>query len=158
MARAQPIATLDCGDAFAPAAAKVVSTRAAEVFELRSGVLDVEDVERLHDMRVATRRLRAVLEIFAPCFPRRAHRVVLRDVKRLADALGARRDPDVQISSLATHLAAAPPSDRSGVEALIARLRQEQSAANAALSQALAEADRSDLSGRLHALVQEAGR
>jgi CHAD domain-containing protein len=156
MARAQPIPALDCGDAFATAAGKVISTRAAEVFELRSGVLDVEDRERLHDMRVATRRLRAVLEIFAPCFPRRAHRTVLRDVKRLADALGARRDPDVQIASLAAHLAAAPPSDRSGVEMLIERLRQEQSAANAALSQALAEADRSDLRGRLHALVQEA--
>ncbi|HEX2398319.1 MAG TPA: CHAD domain-containing protein [Solirubrobacteraceae bacterium] len=158
MARAQPIPDLDCGDAFATAAAKVVATRAAELFELRSGVLDVDDVERLHDMRVATRRLRAVLEIFAPCFPRRLHRTVLRDVKRLADALGARRDPDVQIGALTGYVTAAPPSDHAGVEVLIARLRREQGAANAALSQALAEADRSDLRGRLHALVQEARR
>ena len=33
------------------------------------GVLDTEDIERVHDMRVASRRLRAVLEIFAACFP-----------------------------------------------------------------------------------------
>ena len=37
---------------------------------MRSGVLDVGDIERVHDMRVATRRLRAALEIFGPCFPR----------------------------------------------------------------------------------------
>ena len=112
MARAQPIPTLDCGDSFTIAAAKVVSTRAAEVFELRYGVLDTGDVERLHDMRVATRRLRAVLEIFAPCFPGPAHRAALRDVRRLADALGARRDPDVQIAALACHAAHAPAGDR----------------------------------------------
>jgi CHAD domain-containing protein len=158
MARARPIPTLDWGDAFAIAAAKVVSTRADEVFEMRAGVLDMDDVERLHDMRVATRRLRAVLEIFAPCFPRRAHRTVLRDVKRLADALGARRDPDVQIAALADHAAASPASDRSGVQRLVDHLREEQGAANAALSQALAEADRGELRGRLQALVQDARR
>ncbi len=42
-----------------------------------------------------------VLEIFEPCFDRRRLRPVLRDVKRLADALGARRDPDVQLAWLA---------------------------------------------------------
>ncbi|MFL5820167.1 MAG: CHAD domain-containing protein [Solirubrobacteraceae bacterium] len=158
MARAQPIADLDGADTFAAAAARVVSTRASELFELRSGVLDVGDIERLHDMRVASRRLRAVLEIFAACFPPRRQRAVLRDVRRLADALGARRDPDVQIAALAAHAAAAPPSDRPGVELLIDLLRQERDAANAALAEALAEADRSDLPGRLQALSLEARR
>ena len=37
------------------------------------GVLDTSDIERVHDMRVATRRLRAVLEVYAPCFPRKRH-------------------------------------------------------------------------------------
>ena len=156
MARAQPVPTLACDDSFATAAAKVVSTRTNEVFDGRSGVLDMDDAERLHDMRVATRRLRAVLELFAPCFPRRAHRAALADVKRLADALGARRDPDVQIAALVAHVAAAPAADRRGVEALIDRLRREQSAANAALGRALALADRSDLRERLQALVEEA--
>ena len=35
----------------------------------REDVLDVADIERVHDMRVATRRLRAALEVFEPCFP-----------------------------------------------------------------------------------------
>ena len=40
-------------------AAKVVATLAEELFELGAGVLDVEDVERPHDMRSATRRATA---------------------------------------------------------------------------------------------------
>lgn len=91
---------LDCDGTFAEAAAKVVEVRSAEVFEHAKGVLDTDDVERVHDMRVATRRLRAALEVFAPAFPRKRHRKALKKVKALADALGERRDADVEIELL----------------------------------------------------------
>ena len=51
-------------------------------------------------MRVATRRLRAALEIFEPCFPAKPYDQALGEVKRLADALGERRDRDVAIAAL----------------------------------------------------------
>ena len=51
------------------AAARIVRVRAEELFDHAGGVLDTSDIERVHDMRVASRRLRAVLEIFAACFP-----------------------------------------------------------------------------------------
>src|SRR5438552_8011133 len=107
---------------YARAGARIVRVRTEELFGHAEGVLDVDDIERVHDMRVATRRLRAVLEIFAPCFPGKAHRAALRDVRRLADALGERRDPDVQIAALEGYAAAAPAADRPGVEAMIALL------------------------------------
>jgi CHAD domain-containing protein len=156
MARAREIEGLDPGVPFARAAAQVVEVRAAELFEHAAGVLDVGDIERVHDMRVATRRLRAVLEIFAPCFPKRAHRRVLHDVKALADALGERRDPDVQIDALNAYAQAVPAEDQPGVEVLVSRLRARQAGANADLAVALAEMERSDLRGRLRALVEEA--
>ena len=62
--------------------------------------MDTADIEGVHDMRVATRRLRAAMEIFAPCFPKKRHRGALREVKGLADLLGTRRDPDVMIERL----------------------------------------------------------
>src|SRR6266496_3314125 len=145
MAKARDIPGLSGEDEFRAAAMKVVDVRAQEVFDQAGGVLDVDDIERVHDMRVATRRLRAVLEIFAPCFPRRAHRAALRDVKRLADALGERRDPDVQIAALERYAAAAPAADRPGVEAMIALLRERQAAANRRLGEALHEMERADL-------------
>jgi CHAD domain-containing protein len=158
MAKAREIPDLSGADTFRVAAAKVVDVRAQELFEQAGGVLDTGDIERVHDMRVATRRLRAVLEIFAPCFPKQPHRAVLRDVKLLADALGERRDPDVQIAALERHAAAAPAADRPGVDVLVAGLRARQASANEALAGALAETERSELRGRLAELVQEARR
>lgn len=154
MAKPRDIPGLNGSDSFREAAVKVVSVRADELWEHAGGVLDVGDIERVHDMRVATRRLRAVLEIFAPCFPRKPHRDVLRDVKGLADALGGRRDPDVQIQHLEAYEAAVPGPDRPGVEVIVSRLRARQTTANADLAMALAEIERTDLRGRLRALVE----
>jgi CHAD domain-containing protein len=156
MAKARDIPGLSGDDRFRAAAAKVVEVRLQEIFDHAAGVLDTDDIERVHDMRVATRRLRAVLEIFAPCFPRKVHRAALRDVRRLADALGERRDPDVQIAALEGYAAEAPAADGPGVEAMVAVLRERQGAANRRLGEALLEIERADLQGRLRALVREA--
>jgi CHAD domain-containing protein len=156
MAKARPVAGLDPEVPFGQAAARVLEVRAGELFEHAAGVLDVEDIERVHAMRVATRRLRAVLEIFEIAFPRKLHRRVLRDVKALADALGERRDPDVQIAALTAYAARVPAADAAGVQLLVDDLRAEQGAANGSLAAALAEMDRHDLRGRLEELVEAA--
>jgi CHAD domain-containing protein len=155
MAAARPIPGLVGDEPFQAAAARVVSVRGEEVWEHLGRALDIEDIEGVHDMRVATRRLRAVLEIFAPCFERKRVRDVLRDVKRLADALGERRDPDVHIVALEDFAAAASEPDRPGVRVLVDRLREQQATANDRLAAALAEAERTDLQGRVRALVEE---
>src|SRR5437016_3393870 len=100
MAKAREIEGFAEADSFAEAAALAVETRTDELFSFSEGVLDTSEIERVHDMRVASRRLRAALEIFAPCFPKGEHRAALKDVKALADALGERRDRDVQIVQL----------------------------------------------------------
>ena len=100
MAKARPIPGLHEDDPYALAAARVVVVRADELVELSANVLDTDDIERVHDMRVATRRLRAALEVFEPCFPRKPFTSALKDVKALADALGERRDRDVTIAAL----------------------------------------------------------
>jgi CHAD domain-containing protein len=88
-----------------------------------------------------------VLEIFQPAFPRAQHRAVLAEVKALADALGERRDPDVQLEALA---------GVAGVGAFAARLRREQAAGNETVAAALEHAEQSDLRGRLRALAAKA--
>jgi CHAD domain-containing protein len=138
---------------FARAGARAVRVRAEELFAHAEGVLDTTDIERVHDMRVASRRLRAVLEIFAPCFPKTPYKVALRDVKDLADALGERRDPDVQIEALAKTAADMPAAQRAGVKALAERVRARQEAGNRALVEALEHAERSELRERLLALA-----
>lgn len=148
----------DCEEPFARAAARVVEVRAAEVFEHSDGVLDTEDVERVHDMRVATRRLRAALEVFAPCFPAKRHRRALKRVKALADALGERRDRDVAIEFLEGFVGEAPEVDRPAVDALIKRLREEQRKANDALVPYVRPKRLEKLHRRLRKLVKAAKR
>jgi CHAD domain-containing protein len=153
MAKARDIRGLEGHLTFREAGREAVAVRAQEVFEHAGGVLDTDDVERVHDMRVATRRLRAVLEVFEAAFDRKAHRVVLEDVKSLADALGARRDPDVQLAALAALGASMPEQDQPGLDVFAHRLRVEQAQANQTLAAALEAMREDDLEGRLRALV-----
>jgi CHAD domain-containing protein len=130
MAKAKPIPDLTADVPYAEAAARIVSVRGEELAEQAEGVLDTGDIERVHDMRVATRRLRAALEIFEPCFPAKPYGQALGEVKRLADALGERRDRDVAIAALHTFNDQMAAPDRRGVGSLIERLRGEQERAN----------------------------
>jgi CHAD domain-containing protein len=158
MAKPRDVEGLDPDIPFVLAAARAVSVRAEELFERSADVLDTQDIERVHDMRVATRRLRAVLEIFAPCFPQDQHQPVLKDVKRLADALGARRDPDVQLEALDRIAGVMRKVEAPGLEALAAGLRAEQETGNETLAAALQEARDDALPERLRALVATAQR
>jgi CHAD domain-containing protein len=90
-------------------AGKVIQERIAAVRKHEAGVLR-GDPDSVHDMRVATRRLRAALRIF---------KLSDRKLKRLQDALGAVRDVHVQADWLAKEPSCA---------ALYARLLSEMQA------------------------------
>lgn len=139
MAKAKPIPDLSADQPYAEAAAKVVSVRVAELAAYAEGVLDTGDIERVHDMRVTTRRLRAALEIFEPCFPAGPYREALTEVKRLADALGERRDRDVAIAALHRFSDQMAAPDRRGVASLIEQLRSEQERVNRELAPLVAD-------------------
>ena len=153
MAKPRPIPDLSADVPYGEAAAKIVAVRAAELREHAQGVLDTGDIERVHDMRVATRRLRAALEIFEPCFAPEQFDQALRDVKRLADALGERRDRDVAIASLTAFNDQMPVPDRRGVSSLIRELRVEQEEANVHLAPLVEETNLAALGESMEVLV-----
>lgn len=157
VAKARPIDGLGADQPYSGAAVRIVEVRAAEVAEHSHDVLDLGDIERVHDMRVATRRLRASLEIFGPCFPSRLLRPALGEVKRLADALGERRDRDVAIGALERFAERMPAADRAGIGSLISELRREQVEANDALAPLVTEERMASLGDRMRELVTEAG-
>lgn len=148
---------LDCEGSFSRAAAKIVKVRSKEVFAHSEGVLDLADVERVHDMRVATRRLRAALEVFESCFPRKRQRKALKKVKALADALGERRDADVEIALLEGLVDEAAEADRDALRELIEELRVRQAEANEALAPYVASKRLKKLRRRLKKLAKRAG-
>jgi CHAD domain-containing protein len=77
-----------------------------------------EDPEEVHDMRVATRRMRAGIALFDTALPARA-RWLRKELKWLADSLGAVRDLDVQIEQLDEWTAAFEGADRGALEPLV---------------------------------------
>jgi CHAD domain-containing protein len=155
VAKARPI-QLSAGERYADAAARTIATRSEELIAHSKDVLDISDVERLHDMRVASRRLRAALEVFEECFPGKEFRRALRDVKSLADALGERRDRDVTIKAVRSFGGEMPSADQPGINALVDRLREEQEAANRELEPLVAGGALADLNRRLQGLAAAA--
>jgi CHAD domain-containing protein len=147
--------TLTADQPLAEAAAEIVQTRAAAVFEHHPRtVLDLGDIEGVHRMRVATRRLRAALEVFGPSLPGKGRRRVTAEVTALAAALGARRDRDVQIAALTALRASSTGAERRAVSQLLAQLREEQLEANRELHRALRHARRIGLRERIARLVR----
>ncbi len=117
----------------------VLRRQLAVVREKEAGTRLGEDPEDLHDMRVATRRLRAALALFADVLPVRA-RTFREEFGWLGRLLGSVRDLDVQQEGLADMAAAtagwsagARPEDHDPLADLSALLERERETARAAM-------------------------
>ncbi|CAN5457071.1 hypothetical protein BH10ACT11_BH10ACT11_13220 [soil metagenome] len=156
MAKAQQIEGLEPQLAYAEAAALALTVRTKEMVDHSREVLSMTEIENVHDMRVASRRLRAALEIFAPCFDAKEHAQVLGEVKAIADALGERRDRDVAIEALEGYAGDLGEPKRAGIESLIGSLRSEQLRANHELEAFVTEERLQVLSSRVRELARSA--
>ncbi len=77
-----------------------------------------EDPEALHDLRVAVRRLRAVVRVFAPAFPPRWREHLISELHWLGEITGPVRDLDVQLTRTQLYGRALPAGHRAGLAAL----------------------------------------
>jgi CHAD domain-containing protein len=94
-------------------AAKIVRVRLDEMRSFAETALDPDAAEAQHDMRIAAKRLRYVLEIVGPCFGTEA-KAARRAAKELQGVLGEIHDCDVML----------PRAE--GVESLAALLRNRR--------------------------------
>lgn len=81
------------------------------------------DAEAIHDMRVATRRLRVALSNFAACFDPEKRREMRAQLGQIADVLGAVRDLDVMLEALGQQKNKLSPAQKKYVSGLSRRLR-----------------------------------
>ncbi len=77
-----------------------------------------QDPEHIHQLRVATRRARAALDIFADCLPQKVHKRARRELRDLRRAAGEARDWDVFLMALAERQRKPPPRHRPGLDLL----------------------------------------
>jgi triphosphatase len=90
---------VDAGSTMGDLAYAVIRRQLGVVRAKEPGTRLGEDPEELHDMRVATRRLRAALSLFAAVLPVRAQ-VFREELGWLGRLLGDVRDLDVQLQAL----------------------------------------------------------
>lgn len=108
-------------------AATVVLERLRTMAGEAGGVKDGSDIEFVHRMRVASRRLRTALRVFADCLPARPLKVWLRMVRRITRSLSRARDLDVQLEFVARfNTPRLKPRFRLGIGRLELRLRQQR--------------------------------
>jgi CHAD domain-containing protein len=86
---------LGCNDRFEETARAVISTRLNEVAELRTAIISAEQSQDLHDLRIAAKRLRYSLDMFAVCFPPKTAHEFADRVRDVQDVLGRIHDLDV---------------------------------------------------------------
>jgi CHAD domain-containing protein len=91
-----------------------------------AGAGSAEDGESIHRMRVASRRLRAALDLFKDALPGKRISGWEKQVKRVTRALGAARDTDVQIAALNECLDRLTGPGRAGLARLKLRLQQRR--------------------------------
>jgi len=128
-------------DVLAEAGRKVLRFHFARMLAKEVGTRSGAQIEDLHGMRVATRRMRAAWRVFGGGFrPGRTKR--LRDRLRvLAGRLGAVRDLDVLLDAAATHQASLPAAEAAALEPLVAAWRDEREAARIVLLRELDSPD-----------------
>ncbi len=90
-----------------------------------------QDIEALHDMRVATRRMRAALRVFGPFFEKGFRRRLLQGLRLTGSALGAVRDLDVFMEYARTYLSGLPPERQHELDPLFDYWHAERESARA---------------------------
>ncbi len=110
-------------------ARRIITTRLHEMMSFKKGAIDGRDIEYVHDMRVASRRLRAAMRNFADCFaPKKKFRRHLKRVDRITSTLGGVRDLDVLIDRFQKDVMTASEDAQIGVQNLIRHLQKEREA------------------------------
>jgi CHAD domain-containing protein len=87
-------------DTMAEAGRKALLRDFIQMLEHDDGSRMGEDIEHVHDMRVATRRMRSALRLLEPYYKGKAVRMFRTQLSKIADALGEVRDLDVLIHNL----------------------------------------------------------
>lgn len=130
----QPVAP---DDTMAEAGRKVLLSELVSMLQHEAGSRTGEDIEDVHDMRVATRRMRSALRLLEAYYKPKSIQGYEMQLKRIARALGGVRDLDVLIVDLQGYAATLDADHRPRFEAAIAALDADRSEARSHLVKVL---------------------
>jgi len=120
---------LEANDSMAEAARKTFYLHFQRMLYHEPGTRLGEDIEELHDMRVATRRMRAAYQVFGDYLDKKQMAPFLKGLRRTGRALGAVRDLDVFWEKTQHYLDTMPPDQPHDLEPLRTVWEAEREAA-----------------------------
>ena len=114
--KARPVKKLDPAEPLSENAARIVRVRLDEMLSFAPKALERDRVKAQHDMRIAAKRLRYVLEVTDFCFGRSAE-TARRRARDLQDILGEMHDCDVMMPRVRRHSKELQAQDAEAVRA-----------------------------------------
>ena len=124
---------VNADEPMAEAGRKILRFHFDRMVDNEEGTRKGEDIEALHDMRVATRRQRAALRIVSLYFKKKTVKPIRDELRALADRLGAVRDLDVLIEAAEGYRASRRPEAAAALDPLLQEWRGRRDDARHAL-------------------------
>jgi exopolyphosphatase/pppGpp-phosphohydrolase len=140
---------------FARSGRRMLLDRTQKMLEWLKEVQKHEDIEAVHKMRVASRRLRAALDAYESCCDPKLFKKVYRQVKKTADSLGAARDTDVMLLDLQAQLEQAKSEEQAGIRWIIKRLETFRQQKQDELDSFIESLDEGTLKKQVESLIPE---
>ena len=129
--------TLSPGETLADAARKAIAF-GADALVRHQNAAESGDAEALHQLRVATRRLRASIELFSSVIYASQIKFYRRDIPWIAHQAGACRECDVTSALITARAAKIDPDLNAAIAPMIAALDQRRKSEHAKLHELLA--------------------
>lgn len=117
-------------DSMAEAGRKAIFDNFIQMLEHEAGSRVGEDIEEIHKMRVATRRMRSLFNLLSAYYRPKSTRPHVKILKKVARTLGDVRDMDVQIEALGHYVASIPEEDQITFQSSFAYLIVQRSNAH----------------------------
>lgn len=127
------VAPLRADEPMSEAGRKILYTHFLRMLANEAGTRLGEDIEALHDMRVATRRMRAAYRIFAAYFDPKAIKPFNKNLRRTGETLGAVRDLDVLLERAEAYRDTLPAEQADALSPLLDDWRDQREVARRAM-------------------------
>ena len=126
MATGPKIKKVSPGETLESCARQIIVDYFRKMMSYKEGAEDGTDIEFVHEMRVASRRLRAAMDNFVDCFPEKAFKKHHKKVKAITRTMGTVRDLDVLIARFQRELGTLSEVEQADIRGLIEHLQRQQ--------------------------------
>ena len=103
MAKASKVKGIKKHDPLLDNAARIIATRLDDMYQFAPYVEDPANIDAIHDLRIAAKRLRYTLEMFRFAYPPEIKELI-SEVKKIQSTIGDMRDADIMVDTVLTLL------------------------------------------------------